>query len=320
MDIGALLVPEADGRVVVERARLAVDLGFGRLGMGDVPGRDGELYVTLGQLAAAGLDVPIGPMVTNPASRHLDVTAAAVAAVARLNPGGAYLGLGRGGSPLRGMGLPRPRTAELAAAATTLRETLGRHGVDAPVLVSAYGPQTLQQGGASGDGVIIAGGASVDYVREAIETARAGAQAAGRDPASLQITVMSRISVADTREEAVRAVRGNLASAGANNLRAPSELAALPEDVRERLAELRRRYDVRPEAHVSDGSPNADLIDELGLTDFLADRYAVAGTPDQVRARFVELETLGVDVVWAPAVEADPDAFLRRLATALPTA
>jgi 5,10-methylenetetrahydromethanopterin reductase len=318
MEFGAILLPTHNGHGVIARARRAVELGFSRIGVGDVPGRDGELYVTLGVLAANGLDARLGPMVTNPVSRHPDVTAAAIHALEGLHPAGVFLGLGRGGSPLNAMGLSRPTTDVVAATAARIRSSLDRLESVAPVLVSAYGPRTLKKAAAVSDGVIVAGGASVEYVTRAIDSARGAVVAAGRSLDSLEISLMLRISVAESRVEAIRAIRGNLASAGANNLRAETDLAQLSDVMRAKVTELRRRYDTTSAAHMTDGSPNANLIDELGLTEMLAERYALAGTPEQVRARLQQYEQLGVAAVWAPAVESDPDGFLERLGSALP--
>ena len=43
-----------------------------------------------------------------------------------------------------------------------------------------------------------------------------------------------------------------------------------------------------------DKSNNAALVDEYGLRDYLAERFAIVGTPEECRTRLDDLENLGV--------------------------
>ena len=43
-----------------------------------------------------------------------------------------------------------------------------------------------------------------------------------------------------------------------------------------------------------DKSNNAGLVDEFGLRDYLADRFAIVGTPAECQKRLEDLENLGV--------------------------
>ena len=311
MRTGVIFLPSRDPAELIERVVRADRLGFDYVGIGDVPDSSGELYVTLGELATLPLGVSLGPMVTSPAVRHPVVTAAATAALARRAPERVFLGVGRGGSPLGHLGVARPATSELGDCVRAMRAGLLRFGARVPVLLSAYGPQTLRLAATGADGVIIAGGASTAYVRTAIETVRRAAPNAD----GLAIWLMVRVSIGESWAEAVNDIRSNLASAGANNLRGPS-LATLPDDLQAALARLRDRYDTASAAHTARDGHNARLIDELGLTEFLAERFAVVGSPDAVRTRFAEYAALGVDAVFVPSVDGDAEGFLERLIAA----
>ena len=142
-----------------------------------------------------------------------------------------------------------------------------------------------------------------------------GASAAGRDPREVDFWVMTRASVGSTTEDAYAPIRANLASAGSHGLRSEAQLATVPEELVGAVRELQRRYD--QSEHVKWDGANARLVDELGLTPYLAERFAIAGTPEHVRGRFDQLVELGVTRVLVPAVDREPEQFLAAFAAAL---
>lgn len=74
---------------------------------------------------------------------------------------------------------------------------------------------------------------------------------------------------------------------------------------------MQQRY--RPIIHAQSASgSHAEMADELGLTDFLVERFAVAGTPKTVRSRLADLQTRGVNSVWVSLRAPDKHVFLKR--------
>ena len=57
---------------------------------------------------------------------------------------------------------------------------------------------------------------------------------------------------------------------------------------------------------------NAALSDELGVTDYLADRFAVVGTPGECREKVRQIAAAGVDVLQITAISHDPAEIIRR--------
>ena len=57
---------------------------------------------------------------------------------------------------------------------------------------------------------------------------------------------------------------------------------------------------------------NAALSDELGLTEFLADRFAVVGTPGECLAKVRSIKGSGVDALLITAMGPRPDDIIRR--------
>ncbi len=328
ISVGTILLGGAEFGELRDRAALAEALGYDMVGIGDVPMHYRELYVSLAVVASATERVDIGPLVTNPITRHPGVTAASAAALDALTGGRCVLGLGAGGGPLLSLGLEIPRHEAIKSAVVTARRLLAGQPSEwegkplsfapvrrVPVYLAAYGLRTVALAGEVADGVLFAGGVSPSLITAVREAVAEGAERAGRDPGEVDLWVMTRASVAETRDEAVAGIKANLASAGSHGLRSRAQLATVPLDLRENVRQLQTHYD--QSEHVRWDGANAELIDELGLTDFLADRFALAGTPEEVRRRINELCGLGVTRVIVPAVDREPEAFMRSFAAAV---
>lgn len=325
---GAILLGGQDFKVLRDRARLAEELGFDLVGVGDVPMHYRDVNVCLAVLAGATSRLRLGPMVTNPVSRHPGVVASAAASLDSLSGGRSVLGLGAGGGPLFSMGLSVPKRAELRRATVAIRSLLAGEPSEwegrpltfgperpVPVYLAAYGLVTARIAGEVADGVLFAGGVSPMVIESALEAVADGASAAGRDRSEVDFWVMTRASVGATAEDAFAPIRANLASAGSHGLRSETQLATVPEQLVGAVRDLQRRYD--QSEHVKWDGANARLVDELGLVPYLAERFAIAGTPEHVRSRFDELTELGVTRVLVPAVDREPERFLEAFAAAL---
>jgi 5,10-methylenetetrahydromethanopterin reductase len=313
----------------VARAQAAEDLGFTFVGVGDSPTAYRDWGLGLGLLSAATRRVRIGATVSSPHGRHPVATASLLSATQELSEGRGFFGIGTGGSAATATGHGAARLSELRDYIITLRALLrgepaewqavtlpGMSGAaPVPIYVSAYGPAAMRLAGEVGDGVIIAAGASPELIRGCRAQIAIGAAAAGRSIDDIETWVMARVAVRDSRTEALADVKANLASAGAFGLRSRTQLATVPNTLRNAVAELQRRYD--PAHHVAWEGPNAELVDELGLTDYLASRFALVGTAAECRQQVAELQSEGVQGILVPAVDRDPEGILERFATAV---
>jgi len=309
----------------VEEIRTAERLGMDLVGAGDTQASYRELYVSLTVAALNTERVLVGPMVTNPVTRHPAVTASAMGAVDRLSSGRAFMGIGTGGSAVWNAGLPPARIDDFREYLETMRSLVrtGRahyHGADVlvegierefPIFVSAEGARALRLAGALADGVVLHTGTSsqaIDWCRQRLAE---GAEQAGRDVEQIELWMMLKAAVADTREAALEEVKMGLAGSAEHALRTGAAEKGVPPELLEPVAELVARYDASQ--HAKAGSANGDLVDQLGLTDFLADFFGLVGTPQECAGRLRTLESHGISGVVSPALGSSPIELITRL-------
>ena len=278
---------------VVRQVQLAERLGYDTAWITDSHLVCRELWVTLAACAAATSRIRLGPGVTVPHSRHVSVTASAIATLHDLAPGRVVIGVGTGGSSAQTMGLSLAqvgKAATLAATATSLRRLLAGErvrfdtGIDGrlawlsapcpiPIYLAGSGPRMLETAGRLGDGAIVYATVSPAVLRAALEHVAAGARAAGRAPGELDIGVWAPMSLGRDRERARDHARGRVASACRHPL--PVRLSDADEAAMRRV---RDSYDAYQ--HATAASAHRTLV-----PDRLVDLMALAGTPDDVRAQ-----------------------------------
>ena len=278
---------------VVRQVQLAERLGYDTAWITDSHLVCRELWVTLAACATATSRIRLGPGVTVPHSRHVSVTASAIATLHDLAAGRVVIGVGTGGSSAQTMGLSLAqvgRAETLARTAIALRALLaggatrfdtGIEGrlawLDAPRVIPIYlagsGPRMLETAGRLGDGAIVYATVSPDVVRVAIEHVAVGARAAGRDPAALDVALWAPMSIGRDRERARDHARGRVASACRHPL--PVRLSDEDETAIRRVREAYDAYE-----HATPASRHRTLV-----TERLVDLIALAGTPADVAAQ-----------------------------------
>jgi len=302
---------------LVRRMAEAADrYGFDLIGIADTPGNAMDPWVAATLTAGIVERARIALCVTNLESRHPAVTAAATASLDLLAPGRAILGLGTGHSGTRNLGLGRSGTGQMAAGADFVRallrgESAGWQGGEAqlpwvrrasPVFLAASGPKSLAVAGGHGDGAFVNFGIAAENMVATEAAVTAGAQAAGRDPGAVEIWQIAALDC--HRDGAVSRQRvGAILAFMAAGYILQGDLAArgVSAEFHPAIGELRRRYSTRPDA------ADAALVDELGLFDYLARRFAVFGTPEACRAQMLAAQAAGLRrVMLTVSLAADP--------------
>ena len=303
MRLGAHFLPE-NRPLFLESVRAAEACGYARAWLVDSQMLWQDVYVYLTMALEDTERITFGTGVTNPQTRHVTVTASAHATLAHLHPGRVILGIGRGDSAVRTLGLRPARTQEQGETVSRLRELMSGRPVelegaqaairwaseDVPIMMAAMGPRNLRLPGALADIAQLQVGANPANVRWGIEHVRAGAEAAGRDPAAVEISVVCGLWVGDDLEEGRRAVRlGPAASANhvADLIRHSRE--DLPDELT-RIAEARDRHYDYYGGHLDPEADHADF-----LTAELIDDWAIVGPPEACLPRLRGLADLGVD-------------------------
>lgn len=301
---GAVTIQE-----VASFATQAEDLGFALLGVGDSPALWHDTFCLLTLAAAHTTTIRLASTVTNPVTRNLGVLASAAGTVDQLSGGRLTLGIAVGDSGVLNVGERPSSVDDLEDAVLAVRTLLGgstaRHRgraignrwatSAAPIILAAAGPRTLELAGRVADGVIVSTG-FVPELMEETERHLARGLAAGTarpDGRAFETWHQYRYVVADDRAHAVREMRTVAAAVGHHALSGDLDAKRVPPHLHAAMRELGARYD--PAFHCAPGdSPNAVLIDELGLTDYLIDRFTICGTPDDCIERVLSLNRAGV--------------------------
>lgn len=275
---------------IVRQVQLAEALGYQTAWITDSHLICRELWVTLTACALGTSRIGLGPGVTVPHTRHLSVTASAIATLADLADGRLILGIGTGGSSAETMGLCVQRAARVATLETmveSIRRLIGgksarfESGVEGrlawlerpsaiPIYVAGSGPKMLQAAGRLGDGAIMYVGTAPEILRAGLRHVEDGARQRGRRLADLDVALWTPTAVGRDRELARDHVRGRVASA----MRHPLPVDLSPED-QAAVRRLREAYD--PYQHATAASRHRELV-----PDRFVDRLALAGTPAEV--------------------------------------
>ena len=314
-----------DVRTLGERAKRAEATGFSRIGIGDSQSVLHEVYVCLTAVALSTSTVRLGPTVSNPVTRHPAVTAAAIATLDEISGGRAFLGLGTGDSALYYLGYQPVSRAALRRYVDAVRRLMLGEEVEwqggtghiswisrpVPILLAAEGPRVLELAGEIADGAIVHTGLSPEQVKDSFQRVEAHARAAGRDPAALDLSVFAKCSLDDDPVQALRYMRVDLGISAHHAFRDGVEGRDVPPGLQEAVKQFIREYD--PAEHdQSDDNPNAVLPEKLGLTNFLGERFAIAGTPDRCRERIEELVAAGVNRFTITARGRDQETVIER--------
>ena len=189
----------------------------------------------LGYLAATTERIRLGVGVVNPFTRSPALLGMGAATLDRLSGGRMMLGLGRSDvDVIHGrMGIDyRTPLARLRGTVRALRSMWDGERVSAeyagvrlsnvglaihpmqdrlPIYLAAIGPRALRLAGEVADGVLLNAYAPAEYIRWAVRVVRESAEAADRDPASVDITCMLIVRLTDDPDAMVPSLQERVA-------------------------------------------------------------------------------------------------------------
>jgi len=260
-----------------------------------------EPYPVLTLMAANTRSMRLGTCVTNPAVRDITVTSSLFATLNLISGGRMELGIGRGDSSRRVLGKKPVKSDRLEEAVKTFRELTAGHEVDyegqptriawadsSPrVWIAGYGPKVLSLAGRIADGVIVQF-ADPDLIAWCLGFVKKGAEAAGRDPRSIEVMsaapvwISADLKLARERVRWFPALVSNHVMDLISRYR-PEELPpALTSYVRDR-----GRYDYQQHCEV-------DSDHSKFVSDEVVDRFCLVGRAEAHREKLRALAAAGV--------------------------
>lgn len=296
-------IPLEDYLAFVRRAE---DLGFDPLLFSDTVSLSHfhvrDPFVLMGLVAGATRRAGLGTGVTTPFTRHPSVVANAFGSIDdAIAPRRTFVGVGSGDTAVYLIGKRAARLAEMRAFLTVLRALLDGDPVefegatlrsnwrkpDLPIYLAADGPKMMALAGELADGLILGAGTTPEVLSWARARLAEGEGRVGRPAGSTPLWLDLIVSVGEDREAVRRAIRPRLCNRANHNFRVAFH--GVPEEHLPGVKAFREHYD---ESDVGAKTRNAERI-----TDYIVDRFAIAGTPADLVERFEGLHAAGVETV-----------------------
>nr|WP_321457562.1 TIGR03842 family LLM class F420-dependent oxidoreductase [uncultured Cohaesibacter sp.] len=264
-----------------------------------------ESYMAMAMCMEHTSKMRFGPCVTNPNTRDWSLAASMFGSLAKQSEGRFDIGLGRGDSAVRVMGL-KPAPLKRLEEFTHVVKALVRgdeaqygecpepvkfpwaEGYELPVWVAAYGPKALSSAGRVGDGLILQI-AEPSIVKWLASTAIEEGKKAGRDMSNYKV-MSAAPAYFGTREECIAATRWFPAMVGNHVADIVEKYGTERDDIPAALTAYikdRKGYDYSK--HGQSDNPYLDFI-----TDEIIEGFSVLGAAEQHVAKLNVLKDAGV--------------------------
>jgi len=298
-EFGVGLFPTEPLQKMIHLAKVSEEVGFSHIWVGDSHLIWREAYINMAAMALNTTKVKLGTGVTNPLTRHPSVLASGYATLEEYAPGRMIVGIGLGDSSVETMGMKPSTLANFEKSLEQMRQILdGKEAqlptgkihllhptkTRVPIYIAASGPKMLELSGRIADGIIVLVGVADDYIAHAQEKIAAGAKAAGRQLADINLVLWVPCAVSETAN-AKDAVKAHVARVVAHPL--PYVLDPQEQKV---LEEIRKTYDYYH--HMDQQANHADVI-----PDWLVDKFAIAGSVAQCKAQIERIKKTGVQQI-----------------------
>jgi 5,10-methylenetetrahydromethanopterin reductase len=190
-------------------------------------------------------------------------------------------------------------------------------GAKVPIYIAASGPLALRIAGKVADGVIMHMGHFPEIIADAFGYIDQGAREAGRSREDIDIWLYGAGECRTDGDEARESVKGAIAGMGASVFSPNTKGKHVPAAFETGANQLRCEYTLT--RHMAPGvQTNEQLIDRLGLTNYLLDRFAFAGTARELREKRQQLEAHGINnFLLNISMSTKPTETVRALADAL---
>src|SRR5713226_1746892 len=320
------LLHEKDTRRFMDLVRMADDYGAEAVGTFDTAFIGGDAYVRATLIALAAPRARVGLRPTNPLTREPQVMASFLASIDALTGGRAFMDIASGDSAVLNIGHRVASRARIEDYVTCVRGLLATGEATyqgrpqrvrwastavrprVPISICAEGPKMLHLGGRSGDGVIAGTGLLPEVIRDTVERIHAGACEAGRKPSDVDIWFTTRSSLHEDRAKAIENVNASVSSILNHSMRFGLEGKHVPDDLKAKIQTYVDGYELYD--HVLHEGRNPRRMEELGLTDYALERFALAGDPHDWIERIERVAEAGARKLWVGLRASDMDSQL----------
>ena len=306
LSFGVTVLPDPPYQRMIELMKVAEGHGFEYAWTYDSHILWEESYATLPLAAAQTTKIKLGHFVTNPGIRDPTITASWYATMQDISNGRMVMGIGRGDSSRRVIGLQPVKVAEFERRCAMIKDLMNGRPVDwndkelelkwvreelpdIPIWVAGYGPKALAVAGRVGDGVIIQLADPV-IIQWIMSTARRAAEEAGRDPSELKCIVgaPSHISddLADAREQS-RWFPAMVSNHVMDLIERYGDDSEIPKDLTE-FVKARKFYDYNDHSRVGRRTVSSSPTRSSTVS-------ACSATRPTATKKLKELESIGVD-------------------------
>ncbi|MPZ78261.1 MAG: LLM class flavin-dependent oxidoreductase [Deltaproteobacteria bacterium] len=289
----------------VQRAKHAEDLGFEAIFFADSHMNNVDCYQVMAMCAMQTKKIRLGTAVTNMVYRDPSITANCFATLNEISAGRAIIGMGTGDGPVYSLGRTATRLVDFEKGLQTIRDLLHDRGIEVaktrerasggrvmlkigkrpvPIYISAEGPKSLRVVGRVCDGTILGTGFDPQVLDWARARIAEGAKDAGRSPSDIDVVPAGMIVVDDDGNLARKRVRSRMANRAHHNFRFTME--TVPEKEVAGVKRFMDGFDI--------SKPIEERVDPDLITDYLLQRFTIAGTADECIARVKALEAMGV--------------------------
>ena len=306
LSFGVTVLPDPPYQRMLELLRLAERHGFEYGWTYDSHILWHESYPLLALAAAQTEALKLGHFVTNPGIREPTIVASYYATMQEISNGRMVMGIGRGDSSRRVVGLQPVKVAEFERSCRMIKDLMNGRTVEwngkelqlkwvrgelpqIPLWIAGYGPRALAVAGRVADGVIIQLADPV-IIQWIMDTARRAAEEAGRDPSELKCIVGAPSHISDDIAEARDQSRwfpAMVSNHVMDLIERYGEDSEIPKDLTD-YVKARKFYDYKDHSRV--GAKHGEFV-----TDEIVDRFCVLGTAEGATKKLKELESIGVD-------------------------
>lgn len=289
----------------MKRARAAEAAGFEGIFFADSQLTTLDPFQVLSLCATQTSRLRLGTAVSNMVYRDPTILANSAATVNEISEGRAVLGMGTGDGPVYRLARTATRLAQFEEGILTLRTLLQGKSISVPrakerqaegkvtlrvgklpvpVYISAEGPRTLRLAGRVADGVILGTGFDLRVLEWARDQITQGAREAGRKPSEIDIMPAGMICVDNDGNRARKLVRARLANRAHHNFRFTME--TVPPDEVAGVKRFMEAFNIT--------KPMEERVDSNLVTDYLVERFTIAGTPEECVTKIKMLEQAGI--------------------------